>query len=222
MADLIARNAELSMWTNCPSWAKSLHISVKWWRSSSCADPQDPVATVAVAELAAERVAGVGRVGDQRVVAQRLDDLGDQPRLRVDRVEVEVARHGEPRPLRGLGGGLEVAAELLGEREDQRLLGGVHGLGVGVAALGEERQHPVDELLGHAGAAGDADVAAPRRARPRRSRWRRRRGTPSRAPASRATSTRRTELDELPEPTTITRSASRAISLIASCRFWVA
>ena len=57
-------------------------------------DPQDPVAAVPVAELAAQRVAGVGRVGDQRVVAQRLDDLGDQPGLRVDRVEVEVARHG--------------------------------------------------------------------------------------------------------------------------------
>jgi hypothetical protein len=56
-------------------------------------DPQDPVAAVAVAELAAEGVAGVGGVGDQRVLAQRLDDLGHHPRLRVDRVDVEVAGH---------------------------------------------------------------------------------------------------------------------------------
>ena len=44
----------------------------------------------------------------------------------------------------------------------------------------------------------------------------------ARAPASRATSTRRTELEELPDPTTITRSASTEISLIAIWRFWVA
>ena len=60
------------------------------------ADPQDPVAAVAVAEPAAERVAGVGRVGDQRVVAQQLDDLLEQPRLRVVRVDVEVAGHAGP------------------------------------------------------------------------------------------------------------------------------
>ena len=44
----------------------------------------------------------------------------------------------------------------------------------------------------------------------------------ARAPASSATSTSRTELEELPEPTTITRSASWAISLTASWRFCVA
>ena len=60
------------------------------------ADPQDPVAAVAVAELAAERVAGVGRVGDQLVVAQRVGDLPEQPRLRVVRVDVEVAGHVRP------------------------------------------------------------------------------------------------------------------------------
>ena len=103
------------------------------------ADPQDPVAPVPVAEPAAERVAGVGRVGDQRVVAQRVGDLLEQPRLRVVGVDVEVAGHRVSGPaLRGLGGGLEVAAQLRGQREDQRLLGAVHGLGVGVAALGEE------------------------------------------------------------------------------------
>ena len=42
------------------------------------------------------------------------------------------------------------------------------------------------------------------------------------APASRATSTRRTELEELPDPTTITRSVSGEISFTASWRFWVA
>ena len=59
------------------------------------ADPQDPVPTLAVADPAAERVPGVGRVGDQRVVvAQRRDDLLQQPGLRVVRVDVEEAGHG--------------------------------------------------------------------------------------------------------------------------------
>lgn len=31
---LTVRNTSLSMCTNCPSWAKFWHISVKWWRSS--------------------------------------------------------------------------------------------------------------------------------------------------------------------------------------------
>ena len=60
------------------------------------------------------------------------------------------------------------------------------------------------------------------RARPPRSRWRRRPGSAALAPASSATSASRTELEELAEPTTITRSASGLISLTASWRFWVA
>ena len=59
------------------------------------ADAQDPVATVAVAEPAAQRVAGVGRVGDQRVVVEGVDDLLDQPRLRIDGMQVDVAGHEE-------------------------------------------------------------------------------------------------------------------------------
>ena len=42
------------------------------------------------------------------------------------------------------------------------------------------------------------------------------------APASSATSIRRTEFEEFGEPTTRTRSASGAIFLIATWRFWVA
>ena len=64
------------------------------------ADPQDPVAAVPVAEPAAERVARVGRVGDQGVVAQRVDDLVDQSRLRVVRVQVDVAGHWRGQDLR--------------------------------------------------------------------------------------------------------------------------
>jgi hypothetical protein len=59
------------------------------------ADPQDAVAAVAVADPAAEGVARVGGVGDQRVVvAQGGDYLVEQPRLRVVGVDVEEARHG--------------------------------------------------------------------------------------------------------------------------------
>ena len=43
-----------------------------------------------------------------------------------------------------------------------------------------------------------------------------------RAPYSRATSLSRTEFEEFAEPTTITRSASGAIFLIAVCRLEVA
>jgi len=53
----------------------------------------DPLETVPVAQLDAQGVAGVGRVGDQRVVAEQVDHLGDSPWLRVDRVDVEVAGH---------------------------------------------------------------------------------------------------------------------------------
>ena len=44
----------------------------------------------------------------------------------------------------------------------------------------------------------------------------------SRAPWSRATSPSRTELEELAEPTTMTRSLWAAICFTASWRFWVA
>ena len=63
---------------------------------------------------------------------------------------------GRTQALRLLGRA-QVAAQLRRQREDQRLLGGVHRLRVGVAPLGEERQHAVDQVLGHRGARGDAD-----------------------------------------------------------------
>jgi hypothetical protein len=36
VAALIARNGALSRQTSCPSWAKSVHISVKWCLSVRC------------------------------------------------------------------------------------------------------------------------------------------------------------------------------------------
>ena len=70
------------------------------------ADLQDPVASVAVAELGSQGIAGVGRVGDQLVVAERLDDLADQPRLRVVGVDVDEAGHRvRPSGRRGGRGG---------------------------------------------------------------------------------------------------------------------
>jgi hypothetical protein len=56
-------------------------------------DAQDPVPPVAVPDPGPQGVAGVGRVGDQRVVPQRVDDLLEQPLLRVVRMDVQVARH---------------------------------------------------------------------------------------------------------------------------------
>jgi hypothetical protein len=56
-------------------------------------DRAHPVQARSVAELDAQGVAGVRRVGDHAVLAERRGDLLDQPRLRVDRVDVEVARH---------------------------------------------------------------------------------------------------------------------------------
>ena len=49
---------------------------------------------VAVAELAAQRVAGVGRVGDQAAAAEQVDHLADRAPLRVLGVDVEVPGHG--------------------------------------------------------------------------------------------------------------------------------
>ena len=41
------------------------------------ADPRDPVLELGVVEAATERVAGVGRVGDERAASDALDDLVD-------------------------------------------------------------------------------------------------------------------------------------------------
>ena len=46
-------------------------------------DPADPFSAVRRVDPAAQRVAGVGRVGDQRVLPQQLGDLRDRPGLRV-------------------------------------------------------------------------------------------------------------------------------------------
>ena len=99
-----------------------------------------------------ERVAGVGRVGDQRVVAQRVDDLVDQPRLRVVRVDVEVARHRQRPVVRTWAAARRSRRSSGGSAKISDSSARVHGLGVGVAALGEEGQHAVDQVLGHAGA----------------------------------------------------------------------
>ena len=183
------------------------------------ADVEDAVTAGVVAELAAEGVAGVGGEGDQRVVTQRRGDLLDEPGLGVVGVHVEEASQTA-------GSACAAAARRsrrssCGSAKISDSSAAVHGLDVGVAALGEPGQHAVDEDLGHGGAGGDADgvdalepglvdlggvvdqVGAAR-------------------PASSATSTRRTEFEELLEPTTITRSASGAICLTACWRFWVA
>ncbi len=57
------------------------------------ADLPDPFDALAVAELAAQREAGVGGVGDEPAGAQDLDHLADRATLRIDRVHIEVPRH---------------------------------------------------------------------------------------------------------------------------------
>jgi hypothetical protein len=61
-------------------------------------DPQDPLPSVPVADPAAERVSGVRRVGDQRIVTQGVGNLVESSRLRVFRVQLDVARHVRPWP----------------------------------------------------------------------------------------------------------------------------
>src|SRR5207244_764129 len=60
-------------------------------------------------------------------------------------------------PDGGVGLGAQVAAELLGEREGDGLLGGGDGLDVLVAVGGEPLQDAVDQDLRDGGAGGDAD-----------------------------------------------------------------
>src|SRR4051794_16637580 len=57
------------------------------------ADAQDPVAALAVPGPTAQGIARVGRVGDQRVVAQCVDDLLKQALLGVVGMDVDVPRH---------------------------------------------------------------------------------------------------------------------------------
>ena len=54
------------------------------------ADAPHALERVLVADMAAERVAGVGRIGDDPAGAHDLGGAADQPRLRVDRMQFEV------------------------------------------------------------------------------------------------------------------------------------
>lgn len=56
-------------------------------------DLANPVQTFLVSQHTAERVAGVGRVGEQLPVPQPGHHLVDQPSLRVDRMDVEIGGH---------------------------------------------------------------------------------------------------------------------------------
>ena len=58
------------------------------------ADRADPVDALTVADLAAQRVAGVGRVGHEAAAADEVDDLADRAPLRIHGMNVEVPRHG--------------------------------------------------------------------------------------------------------------------------------
>ena len=66
---------------------------------------------------------------------------------------------GAPGQARAAAAAFRSRRRLLGEREDERLLGGVHGHGIRVATLCEELQHALDQLLGHARTRGHADLA---------------------------------------------------------------
>jgi hypothetical protein len=57
------------------------------------ADRPDPGDAVGAAELAAERVAGIRGIGDHAVGADNVGDRGEQARLRIVRVDVEVTGH---------------------------------------------------------------------------------------------------------------------------------
>ena len=61
-------------------------------------DGPDPIQSGAIAQLASQGEAGVRRVGDQPVLTEQRNDLGDAPRLRIVRVHVEVPGHGVTLP----------------------------------------------------------------------------------------------------------------------------
>src|SRR5690606_14226867 len=58
-------------------------------------DPRDALHRRLVADVAAQRIAGIGRVNDYSTVADDRDRLPDQPRLRIFRMDFEEATwHG--------------------------------------------------------------------------------------------------------------------------------
>ena len=65
------------------------------------ADLPDAPRRVGVADVAAERVARIGRIGDHAAVAQDRRRLPDQARLRVGRVNLEELGHSRMRTLDG-------------------------------------------------------------------------------------------------------------------------
>ncbi len=122
--------------------------------------------------------------------------------------------------LSSLGGGRHGLPDLLRQHEAHVLaqdleLGDVRG-----AAVAEERDEVLDELLRGARARGDADDA--RALEPLLLHLVGAVDQVRRAPRSRATSTRRFEFEEFVEPITRTRSHCAAIWLTAAWRFVVA
>ena len=64
-------------------------------------DLPDPFDALPVAEVAAQREAGVRGIGDEAAGSQDLDHLADCATLGIDRVHIEVPRH--VRELRAVG-----------------------------------------------------------------------------------------------------------------------
>ena len=99
------------------------------------------------------------------------------------------------------GGGLaHVPLERLRQRERQRLLGGGHLGHLVEAALGQVVEHLHHQVVGHAGAGGEADGRRALEPLVLRSRGRSRPGTTRGRRRSTATSASRTEFDEFREP----------------------
>ena len=162
-------------------------------------------------DLSAARALEVA--GEQRLQLDEERELVVAAQLLLDEIGAEphglAQRHGHR------------SAHLLGQRE-LHVLRGRLGLPDGDRTEpGDGPDEFVDEARRGGSAGRDADPRArrpPRAGRRRPVRRRAGRCTPSRS----ATSTRRTELDELGEPTTSSRSQSRAMARTACCRLVVA
>ncbi len=60
------------------------------------AETADPIGAGAAVQLEPQRIAGIGGICDQRVIAEHGDDLGHQTRLRVAGMHVEIPPRSQP------------------------------------------------------------------------------------------------------------------------------
>src|SRR5450759_4869563 len=91
---LMSRNCQVSSFAKRPTSARLRHTSVKLMMTVCLADSPHALECVFVADMTAERIAGIGGIGDNAARAHDIRRTADKPRLRGCGVQFKVLTHG--------------------------------------------------------------------------------------------------------------------------------